>query len=112
MYIHTCACLIEAKGNLLRSLVWVVGSLCCSAQGEAQCGLLSPVPPLGFPGGSDGKASACNVGDPGSIPGSGGSSGEGNGNPFQYFSILAWRIPWTGKTDGLQSMGSQRIGHD
>ena len=35
----------------------------------------------GFPGGSDGKASACNVGDPGSIPGLGGSPGEGNGNP-------------------------------
>ena len=39
---------------------------------------------LGFPGGSDGKASACNVGDPGSIPGSGRSSGEGNGNLLQY----------------------------
>ena len=38
----------------------------------------------GFPGGSDGKASACNVGDPGSIPGPGRSSGEGNGNPLQY----------------------------
>ena len=39
---------------------------------------------LGFPGGSDGKASACNVGDPGSIPGSGRSSEDGNGNPLQY----------------------------
>ena len=39
---------------------------------------------MDFPGGSDGKASACNVGDPVSIPGSGRSSGEGNGNPFQY----------------------------
>ena len=37
-----------------------------------------------FPGGSDGKASAYNVGDPGSIPGLGRSSGEGNGNPLQY----------------------------
>ena len=37
-----------------------------------------------FLGGSDGKASACNVGDPGSIPGLGRSSGEGNGNPLQY----------------------------
>ena len=34
-----------------------------------------------FPGGSDCKASACNAGDPGSIPGSGRSPGEGNGNP-------------------------------
>ena len=37
-----------------------------------------------LPGGSDGKASACNAGDPGSIPGSGRSPGEGNGNPLQY----------------------------
>ena len=38
----------------------------------------------GLPGGSDGKASACNVGDPGSIPGLGISLGEGNGTPLQY----------------------------
>ena len=37
---------------------------------------------LGFPGGSDGKASAHNAGDPGSIPRSGRSPGEGNGNPL------------------------------
>ena len=37
-----------------------------------------------FPGGSDSKASAYSAGDPGSIPGSGRSSGEGNGNPLQY----------------------------
>ena len=41
--------------------------------------------PLGmFPGGSDGKASARNAGDSGSIPGSEKSPGEGNGNPLQY----------------------------
>ena len=39
---------------------------------------------LGFPGGSDSKASACNAGDPGLIPGLGRSPGEGNGNPLQY----------------------------
>ena len=39
---------------------------------------------LGFPGGSGGKASACNAGDPGSIPGLGRSPGEGNGNPLQH----------------------------
>ena len=39
---------------------------------------------LDFPGGSDGKASAYNVGDLGSIPGLGRSPGEGNGNPLQY----------------------------
>ena len=37
-----------------------------------------------LPGGSDGKASAYNAGDPVSIPGSGRSPGEGNGNPLQY----------------------------
>ena len=42
---------------------------------------------LDFPGGSDGKASAYNVGDPDLIPGSGRSPGEGNGNPLQYSSL-------------------------
>ena len=37
-----------------------------------------------FPSSSDGKASACNLGDLGSIPGSGRSPEEGNGNPLQY----------------------------
>ena len=39
---------------------------------------------MGFPGSSDSKESAYNVGDLGSIPGSGRSPGEGNGNPLQY----------------------------
>ena len=39
---------------------------------------------IDFPGGSDGKASAYNTGDPGLIPGWGRSSGEGNGNSLQY----------------------------
>ena len=39
---------------------------------------------MGFPGGSDGKVSAYNTGDPGSILGSGRSPGEGNGNPLQH----------------------------
>ena len=38
----------------------------------------------GFPGGSDGKVSACNARDPGPIPGLGRSHGEGNGNRLQY----------------------------
>ena len=42
---------------------------------------------LGFPDGSHGKASALNVGDLGSIPGSGKSPGEGNGNPLQHFCL-------------------------
>ena len=39
---------------------------------------------VGFPNGSEGKAPACVAGDPASIPGSGRSPGEGNGNPLQY----------------------------
>ena len=64
---------------------------------------------MGFPGGSDGKESACNVGDPGSIPGLGRSPGEGNGNPFQY-SCLG--NPWTEEPGRLQSMGLQRVRHN
>ena len=41
----------------------------------------------GFSGGLDGKESACNAGDLGSIPGLGRSPGEGNGNPLQDFSL-------------------------
>jgi len=99
---------------------------------------------VGFPDSSVGKESTCSAGDPGSIPGSGKSTGGGIGYPLQYSwaspvahlvnnlpamwetcvqslgwedplekgkathsSILAWRIPWT-----VQSMGSQRVGHD
>ena len=43
-----------------------------------------PIKRSGFPGGLDGKESACNVGDPGLIPRVGRFPGEGNGNPFQY----------------------------
>ena len=50
---------------------------------QTQC-CLWYAPHRGFPGGSDGKESACNVGDLGSIPGSRRSPGEGNGNPLQY----------------------------
>ena len=50
-----------------------------------------------------------NAGDVGLTPGSGKSPGEGNGNPS---STLAWEIPWTEETGGLQFMGSQRVKHD
>ena len=57
---------------------------------------------LGFPGGSDGKEAACNTGDPGSIPGLGRSSGEGNGHPFQYSGYWiekpSRRLPWIEKS--------------
>ena len=49
-----------------------------------------------------------NTGDLGSIPGSGRSPGEGNGNPLQYSCLENPRMEEPG---GLQSMGSQRVGH-
>ena len=61
-----------------------------------------------FPGGSDGKVSVYNTGDPSSIPGLGKSPGEGNGTPLQY-SCLENPMEETGR---LQSMGLQRVGHD
>ena len=64
---------------------------------------------MGFPGGSDGKVSDCNAGDLGSIPGSGISPGGRNAT---HSSTLAWRILWTEEPGGLQSMGSQRVGHN
>ena len=63
----------------------------------------------GFPSGSEGKASACNVGDLVSVPGSGRSCREGNGNPLQ---CSCPKIPWTEEPGGLQSMGSLRVRHD
>ena len=64
---------------------------------------------IGFPGGSEVKASACNAGDLGSIPGLGRVPGEGNAT---HSSTLAWRIPWREEPGRLQSMGSQRVRHD
>ena len=56
-----------------------------------------------FPGGSDGKASAYNVGDPGLIPGLGRSPGEGNGNPLQYSCLEnpMDRGAWLGTVHGV-----------
>ena len=78
--------------------------------------ILAPQPPkkglkeiLDFPGGSDSKASACNVGDPVRF--------LGREDPLEkematHSSTLAWKIPWTEEPDRLQSMGSQRVGHN
>ena len=64
---------------------------------------------LGFPGGSDGKESACNVGDLGLIPGFGRSPGGGHGNPLQYF--------WVENSLGQRSLAGysswgRRVGRD
>ena len=62
-----------------------------------------------FPGGSEVKASACNAGDLGSIPGSGRFPGERNGNPL-HCSCL--EKPVEEEPGGLRSMGSQKVRHD
>jgi len=64
---------------------------------------------VGFLGGSDGKESACYVGDPGLNPGLGRSSGKGNGYPFQY-SCLANpmdRGAWRATVCGVAKSGIQ-----
>ena len=61
---------------------------------------------MGFPGGSDGKESACHAGDLGLIPGLGSSCGEGNGSLLQYSCLEnpmdsgAWRACPQGRTVG------------
>jgi len=64
---------------------------------------------MSFPGGSDGKASACNAGDLGSVPGSEDALEK---EMAIHSSTLAWKIPRTEEPDRLHSMGSQRVGHD
>ena len=54
-------------------------------------------------------ASAGDVGDTGSIPGSGNPLKEGMAT---HSRILAWRVPWTEEPGELQSTGSHRVGHD
>ena len=63
-----------------------------------------------FPGGSERKESACNVGEPGLVPGLGRSPGERY--IAIHFSILAWKIPWMENSGKIQSKGSQRVRHD
>ena len=60
-------------------------------------------------GHSDSKESTCNAEEAGLILGSGRSPGEGNVNPLQYSCLEG---PWTEEPGGLQSVGSQRVGHD
>ena len=64
---------------------------------------------LGLLDGSDGKESACNAGDLGSIPGLGRSPGGGCGNTPVF---LPGESLWTEKPGRLQSMGLQRVRHD
>ena len=66
----------------------------------------------GFPGGWDSEESVWNAADPGSIPGSGRSSGKGNGNPLQYFCLEnsmdkgAWRATVRGVTKSRKGLSN------
>ena len=62
---------------------------------------------MGSPGGLEGKDSACSAENLGLIPGLGRSPGKGM---TTHFSILAWKIPRTEESGGLQSTGPQRVG--
>ena len=70
---------------------------------------------LKLPGGSDSKETACNAGDPGSIPGLGRSPGEGNANPFPYSCLgnpinrAVWRATVCGVTK--ESDTTEQITH-
>ena len=73
----------------------------------------------GFPVGSDGRESACNAGDLGSIPGSGRYPGEGNGNPLQYACLenpkdrrpwLAY-CPWGHKESDMTELPTHTYTH-
>ena len=65
---------------------------------------------MGFPGGSEGKASTCNAGDTR-------VQSLSQEDPLEneiatHCSTLAWKTPWTEEPGRLQSMGSQRVGHN
>ena len=65
----------------------------------------------GFPGASNSKESACNVGDPGLIPGYGRSPGEGNGNPLQYSFLenSMDRGAWRATVHGFVKVGPDLV---
>jgi len=72
--------------------------------------VLNISPLLGFPGGSDGKGSACHAGDLGSTPGLGRSPGGRAWQPTPVF--LPGACPWAEEPGRLQSMGSQQVRQD
>ena len=73
-----------------------------------------PILNVGFPGGSDGKESACHMGDLGSVPGLGRSPGGGHGNPLQYSRLEnpmdrgAWRAAVHGVAQSWAAVTKQQ----
>ena len=88
---------------------WLLGGLSLWSKVRARWwrSCFETFPPIGFPGGSDGKESTFSVGDTDSVQGQEDPLKKGMANNS---SILAWRIPWTEEPGRLQSMGSQRVG--
>ena len=73
----------EIDGETVKTVLdFILGGSKITADGDCSHGILRR-----FPGVSDGKVSACNAGDPGSIPGSRRSPREGNGSPLQHFCL-------------------------
>ena len=92
-------------------MLWIVYKLHVNIYLKVQCIKIDLVVKeysilMGFPGGSEGKESACNAD---STPGLGRSLEKGM---VTHSSILAWRISWTEEPGGLQSIELQRIRHD
>ena len=92
-----CACFICS----LNTLLWQQSAVADLAKAAASRRQAS--------GGSPGEISACNAGDPGSIPGSGRSSGEGNGYPLQYSCLenLMDRGAWQATAHGVSKSWTQ-----
>ena len=104
MYIYTYICsFLDFVPIQVITENWVEFPMLHSRFSLVICSVCSSVY-MSIPRGSARKESTCNAGDLGLIPGLGRSPKEGKG---YHSSILAWRIPWT-----VQSMGLQRVGHD
>ena len=86
------------EGKTLVYVLFALVFILCVWMHSTNIHLASSIGQTGFPGGSDGKESPCNVGELGSILGLGRSLEKGMAT---YFSILAWRIPWTEESGRL-----------
>ena len=107
MYIHVSMCIYTHKLVCMYD-TWAFTRVCIKRYMHMN---------MGFPSGTDSKESACNVGAPGSIPGSGRSPGGGLGNPLQYPSLEnstdrgAWWAgcsPW-GRRESAVTKGLARM---
>ena len=109
MYSSAALSYLHWSAHLTLFLTLLVPTLCSlHFVGSPKCFLVSQSN-KGFPGGSDGKESACNVEDPGSIPDLGRCPGEGKDYPLQYSCL---ENPMDRGAWGLQSLWSQRVGHN